>query len=181
MEYTPHRIIAASFVIVAIVTIGIGLFFGGSPAQVRREARDDMRSQGLSQVNGAINNYYSARGTLPTQDEYTGFYQNSSLGFARNNPLMEVRPSYRTMTDTTYELCTSFESDKRDRNDYGRVVPFSIKTDPMWTSPSESPDFWNHSVGPKCYSISVNAYTIEDYKRRNPPAVLQIAPSSTTP
>lgn len=180
MNFTPHRIIAASFVLVAVVTIGVGLFLGGSPAQARREARDNVRSQGLSQVNGVINNHYSVRGTLPTQDEYQSFYQSDALGFAKNHPLMETRPSYRSVTDTTYEICTSFESDKTNQNRYGRV-PFSIKTDPMWATPSENPDFWNHSIGPTCYSISVSTYTIEDYKRRNPPAVLQIAPSSTTP
>lgn len=176
MNCTPRTYIAVGFIAIGLLTIVLGFVLGGSPAQARREARDEQRTQGLSQINASINGHYTQKSALPSQSEYQEFYKNTSLGLGKSHPLLNEPPSYRVLTPTSYELCTTFESAKQNNNHYGS--PSMIAPGP-YKIPSESPDFWNHPAGQVCYSILINSYTLDEARRRTP--AIPVTVSSTTP
>lgn len=178
MKRTPHVLIGLGFVAIGLVTVILGFVAGGTPAQARREARDQLRSGGLSNVSGSVNSFYTMQNRLPTQDEYQSFYSDRTrLWLDGNHPFLSDHPSYRAINPTSYELCTTFESERKNTVNTIGMEPATISKPGVYSYPAtESPSFWDHPVGKTCYSVVIPYYTLEEAHRR-----FTTTSTSTTP
>ena len=171
-KLSTHNLTAIGIALIGIITITIGLLLGATPQQARRETRDEQRSQGLSQIQSILTNQFNANARLATAAEYRDLYSQNLLSFGKGHPFSLEPATYRIITDTSFELCTSFETAK---NNGGSMAP---TTSPVGATypPSESPFYWSHPIGKTCYTVSISQLVTEQAKQQK----LQATQASTT-
>ena len=144
--------------VIGLATVIGGLVLGGGPEYARMSQRDQLRSQGISDVNTAVNQFYRTHGRLPTEGEYQAFFSGtpgSTFILGKNHPFEHDRPAYTaSSTQDTYRLCTSFETEQLRNN--GTTYPTSIGPDGSLTPYN---DYWSHPLGSTCFNISIDPYT----------------------
>lgn len=173
---SPGIWIALGFAAVGIVTIALGFGLGGSPETARQEARDQQRSQVLANAGYAIEDFYVRNNRLPDQTEYqnaykrtypnppSAYYRGGSEAMISSDP-----PEYRSVSTTSYELCTTFET-SNNRN--SSIRPAYVTGTSIYPE-SDYPDYYAHPEGRTCYGRRLSQYSIEEGRRQAPPPVIQ--------
>ena len=153
------KIFVGAVILMVAAVISVGLYVAGSPGKERNRQLDEQRANELQQIAGAIDTLFDREARLPESLDSlkTGskdFYYVSSIV----DPKTGVPYEYRTLTDTTYELCATFDDATQELDQYGRAkpVPAAPMTKPVM--PGEYyPGFrdWTHGPGRVCYSLDV--------------------------
>jgi hypothetical protein len=102
------RIFTGFVITLVIAAIGTGLFIAGSPGRERMVKFDDQRLNELQQIAGAVDAYYEQSNGLP---EDAALLKNSNLYYVNSfaDPKTGTPYEYRKTSDTTYELCATFD------------------------------------------------------------------------
>lgn len=180
---SPGVWIALAFVAVGILTVALGFGLGGSPETARREDRDQQRSQQLSNAGYAVESFYTRNNRLPNQAEYEDAYRSSYPGSSGTyygsrsgtTILPNLPPEYRSVSTTSYELCTTFETSNM-RN--GSSVRPAYVTGTNLYPESEYPDYYGHPEGRTCYGRRLSTFTIDEGRRLAPPPMAPAIPPS---
>jgi hypothetical protein len=130
-------IFASALVVIAVVG---GLYFAGSPGEARLRRQDDRREELLNSASYAIERYHGEHGRLPAVLDSAGpEWARDSLG--ARDPVTGVPFDYRTVSDSSYELCATFA-----RGSEGE--------------PTRS---WNHPEGRHCFRRRIDAHRGDDH------------------
>ncbi len=140
-------------VFVAVAGALIGSFFIiGTPAERRAKNLDNTRVQRLSEIQGAIQNYYGFKGGPGHQQLPTSFDQlitDPNVYIAPDgliDPVTKQRFEYRVTGTTAYELCATFDTvfSQESKNP---ITPT--------TEPASSDQRFYHGVGRVCFPLKV--------------------------
>lgn len=151
--------------VAGVATMVTGLVLGGGPEYARMFQRDQLRSQGISDITNAVNNFYSMNSRIPTNAEYPEFFSGkpgSMFIFGSNHPFAKDQPVYTaSSTADAYSLCTTFETEQ-NRNS-GTSYPSTLGPNGTVTSYN---DYWAHLSGRTCFNISIDPYIKDEAARR---------------
>jgi type II secretory pathway pseudopilin PulG len=145
---------ALAIIAVIVVAVLIAAFVtNGNPFEKQKQARDQQRLSGLSQISTEVQNYYQKNKKVPdnmTQLDTT--YLQDLRDPQTNNPY-----EYQKVDDERYKLCATFETNTKEQNAKERIAmpPYS----------EEYPDT-THPTGNHCIQ-----YKIPYYLKETPPPV----------
>lgn len=128
-----------------LLSIALGFYFVGSPAQQRLIRLDEERISDLSMIQSEVTNYYIQTGELPISMEElkNGFYNFT----APTDPMTNENYSYTVKDELTYELCATFSAD-------------SIETPKR--SFAYYSDNWEHTAGNTCFEHKVSPSMVDE-------------------
>ncbi len=142
------------FVVMAGAVIS-SFFIIGSPATRRATNLDNTRVQRLSEIQGAIQNYYGFKGgaghlALPVNlDQLVADANTYIPPDGLIDPVTKQRFEYRVMGPRIYELCATFETVfSATSNNKTSVTPV--------TEPASSTQRFYHGIGRQCFPLNVN-------------------------
>ena len=124
-----------------VVAVVYGFTLVGSPAGQRLIQFDERRVSNLQQITFAIDSYWVRNKTLPDnlEDLQDIRYFLESI----QDPKTGEPYEYRILSDITYELCATFETDSNAMvNSRGIAKPFSQQ-------------IWEHGIGRTCFDREV--------------------------
>ncbi len=131
-------VIRSYFIGGLIITIGaliFSFFFVESPAEARQRKHDAEVLNQFSQIDSAINAYYSKNNRLP-ESIVQSFEESPYLDINNfKDPLSAKAYDYKKVGDDAYELCAEFMTDNRNQNNQ-RDYNYS--------------DRWPHAAGYQC-------------------------------
>jgi len=141
---------------VALVTIGLALFYGKAPSLARAERLDQMHVNNLNGIEAAVNCHFAAQGRLPA---------NLDAVESRCSGVVETRAGYRyrPLTGNQFELCATFERENR----LNRPVA------------GGDPSFADHPAGEHCFVRTL--YADPPAQGAGEPSPPPLAPSAPSP
>lgn len=131
---TAHRLIAVVASGAAILAVGTGLYFSGSPAEERFLRLDERRVADLQMLAAAIDLHWYANEALPSTF--------AELRAARRITVEPVDPAsgepyhYELLEEGRYRLCALFDRPSRER---------------------QRAEFWAHGPQRQCFDITPQA------------------------
>ncbi len=133
----------AALVVVAGLVIG-GFFLGDSPKEARARRLDDRRVQDLWSVQSTVESYWGLKQELPeTLAQASEFYSSIT-----SDPGSGAPYEYRVISETDYELCTTFTN---QADAYGGISrPYPIAEGQFVR------DFSGHVQGRDCFERSIS-------------------------
>ena len=145
----PRPMAVKIFAGVVVTVVGAAVIYGltlvGTPAQQRLITFDERRVSDLQQITWVVDSYWQRNDQLPeTLDVlraptyYVGSLQDPKTGEAY---------VYNVLSATSYELCTTFETDSSQ-----------IKSQAPPRFP-EGNTFWEHGIGRTCFDLEVQQPT----------------------
>lgn len=127
-----------------LLSIALGFYFVGSPAQQRLIRLDEQRTNDLSMIQNTVTIYYIEKGELPENlESLKGGITNFT---APTDPITNESYTYTVKDEVTYELCATFTKD-------------SIETQ---NENYYSSDDWTHGAGNTCFERTVDPDMIDD-------------------
>jgi len=140
-KHTSRSVIAILVSAVVAVVLAIGLTLSGSPGEQRAMRLDNDRTNNLVSITYSVDTFWREEKRLPLKLEEL---QESrfTTGVMIQDPVTGIPYPYRTITETTYELCATFDRTSPE-NMPGSQQPF------QWGA------FWKHGTGEACYTIDV--------------------------
>lgn len=131
----PAILFAGAFASVVLVAVAVGLMVIGSPADIRQERLDNVRSQDLQNLANAVRLYRTRHGAFP--DRLERISEDGSPLFARFRDAESGTPyEYKVVNSTSYELCAQFSTvSDSARRPFGNSI------------------FWTHPRGRHCFSV----------------------------
>ncbi len=132
---TGNRTFAIIVAAVVLVTIGLGLYLAGSPAEARLRRLDDRRVDALRTASYSVDDYWKQHSTLPVSIDSIPFLQANDRSAFRDP---ETGRAYRYLpsTDSSYQLCADFARQSEGTPD---ATPYSTN--------------WYHPAGSHCFSL----------------------------
>lgn len=127
---------AMTVVVVSIIT---GVIVVGSPAEGRLQRLDSARIEDLKGIMVAMDSFWVRNERLPASLEVLG--ADPRVQVKTHDPGSAELYDYALLDEDTYELCATFD----------RELPAPARRN--------SPDFWSHGVGRKCFELSVKTKT----------------------
>ncbi|MBI4652846.1 hypothetical protein HY750_01175 [Candidatus Kuenenbacteria bacterium] len=131
-----------SLIIIIAALIG-GCFFVESPQETRDKKQDYMVVEKFSNLERAINSYYSSKKKLPENFEEllsNGFIQ---MPDETENSKTKEKFEYKIISEDSYELCATFKTS--NFND-----PYGPYDHSNYYDPSIQYDQWPHNKGYQC-------------------------------
>ena len=129
--------------VIAIAVVAAGVVYGlmrvGPPSIERERRLDERRVDDLRQIADAIDLHWTRRGSLPAALDALPDPVASDASFS--DPATRQSYEYRILTESTFELCASFGTD--------RLRP---STDV----------FWSHPTGRYCFDLEVREVQREE-------------------
>lgn len=152
MKYFISIIIA-----VVVVLLGFGVYYAGTPAEVRAEKLDEQRIRDLQDMQWEVVDYYVINETLPaSQDVLNDHMEPRGIP---EDPEIGVPYEYTKLNDNEFELCASFSSEFED-DEYGPF--YAPPRRPIPTTQKEvviAEEDWSHGTGRTCFTRTL---TVED-------------------
>lgn len=130
------RIFPALIILVVVAAVIAGLFLIGSPAEERARRVDARRVDALRQISGVVDLYWTRHGRLP--DSLGALVGEPGVALETVDPKTGDPYGYRVLSDSTYELCASFEMPSPEGA--GRI----------------GGDWWFHEAGTTCYPLKAS-------------------------
>ncbi len=138
---------------VVVGSIGLGLYYAGSPNEARKTRRDDQRVQDVSAIQYAVEAFYWSQDKLPeslaeldanmdTNKPYVSYYS-----VARKDPTTGEPYKYQKIDTDTFDVCAKFETKKE----------YDINQ--MYYGMSGQPFNASHDIGEKCFSYTASTST----------------------
>jgi hypothetical protein len=139
---TSRKIWAIVSGIVIIVCIVWGFSVLGSPRTQQLLKYDQQKVSDLQNINSQITNYYSSKGILPSSltEMANGNYYIAKVDSQTQKPY-----EYKTISNTTYNLCADFNKSSDDQNG---TVPSMYQYGGSVT--------WTHPAGYYCFTETIN-------------------------
>jgi len=136
----PPSWLARSAGLAVALVLALGLWFSGTPAQVRRQALDRRRIEDLQGLSDAVILFHTSNHRYPaTLDEMHQW--NPSRGPVRTQDPVSGRHYELQIADsTTFSLCATFDAPDS-------IGPFGAIADP----------FWRHEAGRACFTFHTPA------------------------
>lgn len=130
--------------IVTAVALVAGFVFVESPVQVRKERQDTEVLNRVQTVRTGLVNYYEDTNALPeTLNELLGGTRFIVSERDLINPVTGAEFGYRAISDTEYEICTTFQASNKDRQENYEYGYYN--------------DFWQHDAGEQCVTWAVTS------------------------
>ena len=162
-------------ILLGILVFGLivaGFIEVGTPLDKRAIAADNKRLSSFSAISYLINDYYYAKSKLPnslSELKISGSYSTS-------DPETKKTYDYKKISDTSYNLCTTFSTDSEEAAKKNRSVRAYDYSDDYDYSDKK------HKKGYDCIEYKVEDYGYEDYDARTPsPAVIDNTIKSISP
>ncbi len=130
------RLFPALVIVVVAAAVVAGLFLIGSPAEERARRVDANRVDALRQIAGVVDLYMSRHGRLP--DSLVALVREPGVSLETMDPKTGEPYGFRVLSDSTYELCATFEMPSAEGS--GRI----------------GEDWWFHETGPTCYPLKAS-------------------------
>jgi uncharacterized protein YacL len=117
IEKTKSKITQIYFyssIIIIIATLIAGYFFVESPQETRNKKQDYMVIEKFSDLEKAINSYYSSKKKLPENFEKllsNGFIQSANK---TENSKTKEKFEYKIISEDIYELCANFKTSNKN-------------------------------------------------------------------
>ena len=142
------RILTVIVAVVVIISIILGFFIVGTPADQRERRFDDERISNLQTIQAQIVDYWSRKDVLP---ERLNNLEDNILGFiVPVDPNTKEDYEYQIIDPLTFELCAVFS---RSSQEFG-LVNQGMKG---YSSPYDSfQQNWNHDVGRTCWTRNID-------------------------
>ena len=126
--------------VIAVVIAAVvgGLLLLGSPTKERLQRLDNRRVNDLKLISKAVDAYWTQYKRLPVTLDELSQQPVPTLNFCDLNfrdPTTGQLYEYRTLGDSTYELCATFQRNSAQE------------------SPGQNRDFWSHGAGRQCFEI----------------------------
>ncbi len=134
-----YRIVAAVIVVASIVW---GFAVLGSPRTQRLYKYDEQKVSDLSNIQSAIENFYSTKGVLPQNLQEV---QAMSYYIELNDKETNKPYEYQKTGDLSYQVCAVFNKDSKD----------SAAGTPKFTYYGGMS--WEHGTGAHCFNREINA------------------------
>lgn len=134
----------------AVIAVFItALFVVESPTETRNRRQDEAVLSNFSQIDNAINSYYAEKNSLPENtgvlvEEYT-FITEETI----KNPATDEMFGYNIKATTTYELCTTFLTSNKEKDDRDFVFDNNL---------------WPHDEGYQCLEQKIRDNRIDGIK-----------------
>ncbi|MFH0905317.1 MAG: DUF5671 domain-containing protein [bacterium] len=144
------------FIIAAGAVVG-SFFIIDSPSVRRAKNLDNIRVERLSNIQGAIQDYYGWKGgpgaqKLPTNFDELISYAKVSIGEdGLIDPVTKERFEYRVTGDKAYQLCAVFDTEFTKDSDNNATNPIMMEGEPA----SYAQRFY-HEVGRTCFPLTVS-------------------------
>jgi hypothetical protein len=125
------RTLFAGIAVAAVVlTVAVGLYLLGSPADERRRRFDERRVSDLQGLQLAANLYRTRHQRLPVSlDELS---KESGTVISSRDPVTGQSYDYRVIDESAYELCAVFDGQSQE--------------------PGNA--FWSHGTGKQCFQLT---------------------------
>jgi len=145
---TPERLLAITASVVIIVAIDGGFFLIDGPGRARTEKFDGQRSNDLSALSQIIEEHYRVNGSMP--DDLEPFEGGYNFDQVSNDPRTGETYGYERLTDASYRLCATFETDEPHQfSYYPRAMPTGLGEE-RHVEPSVV-----EGAGHQCFEISI--------------------------
>jgi hypothetical protein len=128
MRASRARLAAGALTAVAVLSVGVGLYLAGSPAEARQRRLDERRVDDLDQIARATDVFWTRHGRVPaTLDELR---REPGTSVASADP--ETREAYelRAAGGAAFDVCARFA---------------------RATGTTSTGDFWSHGAGRQCF------------------------------
>ena len=136
---SPRNLVGVLAVVVVAVAVVYGLMRVGPPSVERERRLDERRVEDLRKIADAIDLHWTRRGSLPVA---LGALSDTVASDASvSDPATGQSYEYRVLTESTFELCASFETDR--------------------SRPSLDV-FWSHPMGRHCFDLEVREVQREE-------------------
>ncbi|MCC7357193.1 hypothetical protein IT408_01675 [Candidatus Uhrbacteria bacterium] len=149
MNISGRKIFVTWVVTMVSVTAIGGMIISGAPSKERARRIDQQRISDLQSISSAIDQIYTNQkdtkklpNTLDELRQRSDVFVSSIIDPETNTPY-----TYRITGANSYQLCATFKTDGVDQAELS-------KSEGMY--PKNGTDFWNHSVGEKCYSFTIS-------------------------
>ncbi len=130
-------------IVIIVVAVGAGLWFAGSPKQVRLQQFDQRRVMDLQMIQSELYTYWSTNKKLP--DSLAVFDGKLTNGYSSFIPPMDPETGtayeYAKKAEDTFTLCATFNL-KSDAD--SAMQTYSVR-------PGSVPDSWAHDAGRICF------------------------------
>ncbi len=149
---TLQRLIKLVALLVVLGAVVLGFVVAGSPQRAREVRADSERVQDLEQIRNGINNFFTVEGVLPESlDELKASGRLFAHEAVLADPLTKEPYGYRSLTDTTFELCATFSVPSEPAAERGDVRPMpAYPAGPQGKGTFVS---WDHPAGRHCFTI----------------------------
>ncbi|MBI4138838.1 hypothetical protein HY479_01670 [Candidatus Uhrbacteria bacterium] len=141
MKLNGIRIFTGLVVLAVASAVIAGFLTSGSPSSERARRLDQQRLSDLQQISFSVDTYWSLYKRLPENIDALQRERNVYLGNVMD-PETGDAYGYRAVATSTYELCAAFATDNT-----------AEMPKPAYAPPGQK--FWDHSSGPKCYTLEV--------------------------
>jgi len=137
---------AGGVTLVVIVSLVAGFFFIETPGEVREARIDQQQVQDLQDMQWRIEEQYRLNGSLPENiaDIYEGAGEAPTASEEREDYV------YRTVSETSFELCAEFKTEQQEESFYNRP---SLAEKGVIINPNN----WDHGTGEKCFKREISA------------------------
>lgn len=142
------KILAITVAVVVAVSIIIGFFIVGTPADQRNRRFDEQRVQALQMIQSQIITYWMNKHSLPSElaklaDDISGFTPPT-------DPDTKMPYEYKTTGPLSFESCANFADTNQPASKFGR--PFVVNSTPN----NVYDDNWNHGAGRVCFVRTID-------------------------
>jgi hypothetical protein len=134
-ERTPGFWLGGAAVVVVLAALVAGLFVIGGPGEARLERLDTERTEDLRRIEQAVDEVWRHADTLPPSLDSLRA-ANRLAPDDLTDPTTGEPYDYRVLSDSTYELCATFDRASDD-----------TPTTYSWT------DIGNHGAGRHCFTL----------------------------
>ena len=139
---SPRNLVGVLAIVVVAVAVVGGLMRVGPPSVERERRLDERRVEDLREIADTTDLHWTRSGSLP-----------AALDASFSGPATGQSYEYRVLTESTFELCASFGTD--------RLRP-SMDV------------FWSHPTGRHCFDLAVHEVQ-RDEDDQDRPAVMRSA------
>ena len=155
------RILGAILLVVAFGSVIAGFFIIGTPFTQRNRRFDEQRVQNLQMLQGQIINYWTQKGSLPSD---ITLLNDSISGFvAPNDPSTSKPYEYRVVDQYSFELCAGFVT-ANDASVLNNTSPIYDAFNQNWSHKAERTCF-TRKIDPELYKVQTGNVPAQPVKQ----------------
>ncbi len=149
------KIFLSVVITIVVATIGVGLWFVGSPKEERLRRFDATRVNHLDMIQNEIVNFWTAKGHLPTElKELNDTLRGFSVPY---DPQTGDQYEYTKKSETMFTLCATFgeATDQSSAAFYPKAAP--VAPYPYGsTGPFVGASSFDHAAGRICFDRTID-------------------------
>jgi len=131
--------IASTLIVIGSIVLGFAVT--GSPFTQRAIRYDEQRISDLQNIDSQIRSYYQMKNVLP--NTLSDISNSNTYNTLPDDPETNRPYEYTKLTNTTYNVCATFNTDSKQEINVPSGMPYYGQT-------------WSHPAGHYCFSESIN-------------------------